>query len=255
MTNRVLVYHKVDVRSEIGITVVKPDQFRRQIEFLLSEGFQIGTLRDLYQNYPDDKRRVALTFDDGYENIYHYAYPILKELGIAATVFLVTGYLGKRNRWDANLGGIHFTHLSQQQVVELVQNGWEIGSHTVSHRCLSGMPVALIRTELRDSKQYLETTFDREVAYFSAPFGKTNRQILEIVREVGYRGVCGFFPFKYLNSPAPAEFIPRLAVYSTDSLSALKRKLGSGGGLRYEVTKQNVINFCANATIMVNSLR
>jgi peptidoglycan/xylan/chitin deacetylase (PgdA/CDA1 family) len=251
--NQVLVYHKIDFQREIGITFVNPHKFQQQVEFFRRQSFELVTLNELYPS--GNQRGIALTFDDGYEDIYQYAYPILAQYGLKATIFLISGFIGKQNRWDVNLGGIRFRHLNREQIRELVKAGWEMGSHTVSHCCLVGLPREKISLELKQSKQTIEDLTGQAVHFLAAPFGKVNRHILDLAQEIGYAGVCGFFPFRYIKNRIPPGFIPRLAVYATNSLGALKNKLDQGWRFRLEVSKQNVINFCANGTILVSSLR
>lgn len=159
------------------------------------------------------------------------------------------------NDWDTHLGWIRFAHLSECEIKDLVNHGWEMGSHGKTHRCLTGFSRLEIKKELSDSKQILEAMLKCQVNYFSSPFGKINSRILEETLCAGYKGICGFFPFRYLEGRRSVSEIPRLAVYLTDSLKSIERKLSYRRGLRREVLKQNLINFCSNATVMLNSLR
>jgi len=242
------------LRSEIGASCIKPRKFQKQIEFLLNRGYEFTTLSNLVAN-KNKPNLIALTFDDGYQDIYLYAYPILKNLGIPATLFLIAKYLDRPNTWDINLGRIRFNHLTHNNIAELIQNGWEIGSHGLSHRLLVGMPTAEMQAEIHDSKKLLEEQFKSEVRFFCAPFGKLNRKIISEAESAGYQGICGFFPFKYYNHTPPDFIITRLAVYSFDTLNAVSGKLATNWPLRLEIIKQNVVNFCANGTIIVQKLR
>jgi peptidoglycan/xylan/chitin deacetylase (PgdA/CDA1 family) len=214
------------------------------------------TLTDFLFKYYNDPQAIAITFDDGYRDISDYALPVMKKHNIPATVFLITSYIGKRNMWDLNLGWIRYEHLGEKDIELLIDNGWEIGSHTVTHRCLVGMDKETVKYEIAESKKYLEDKFKINVFYLSLPFGKINKFILEEALSEGYKGICGFYPFQYYNNlRRNKEILPRLAVYRTDSLSSIDRKLSTGLKLRREIFKQNIINFCSNATILVNSLR
>ncbi len=93
--NRVISYHKVDIKNEIGITVVKPKKFRKQIEYLVQKGYKFVTLSELF--FDNDEKKIAITFDDGYLNNYQYAFPILQEFGAVATVFIICSTIGKEN--------------------------------------------------------------------------------------------------------------------------------------------------------------
>lgn len=249
-----LVYHKVDLQSEIGIGCVRPEKFRQQIEYLLKIGYEFTTLSELVANWENPKL-IALAFDDGYKNIFTFAFPILREHGVPATVFLIANSVGGDNSWDVNLGGRKYRHLDVYEIQELVRNGWEMGSHSLSHQSLVGMPTDSIERELKLSKKIIEEKFNTPVRFFCAPFGKLNRKIIDLAKQAGYQNFCGFFPFKYYKQKPPPEIVMRLAVYSTDSLKAIERKLASNWLLKIEIIKQNVINFCANGTVIIQKLK
>ena len=129
-----LVYHKVDPKAELGLTCVHPDTFEKQIAFLTSEGYQMVTLSDLRLN--GNNKRIAICFDDGYQDVYDYAFPVLQKYSAVATVFIIVDYIGKDNTWDVNIGGIRYRHLDEDSIHKLVESGWEIGSHSMSHLSL-----------------------------------------------------------------------------------------------------------------------
>ncbi len=103
----VLMYHGIMpddvVVAEGDVLQVRASDFRQQMGFL-KKHFEICTLHDAYSRLgePGSKPRAVVTFDDGYANNYLTAFPILKELGIPATIFLVTGKIGtdKVFWWD-----------------------------------------------------------------------------------------------------------------------------------------------------------
>lgn len=251
-----LVYHKVDSKIELGLTRVTPYQFERQIEFLHSKGYRFVTLSDLFSKHRDDPKCIAITFDDGYSAIRKYALPVLKKYKGVATIFLITSFIGKMNTWDANLGWLHFRHLNESEVLELIDEGWEVGSHGIKHRCLLGMNDEELESEIGTSKMILESQFGVDVSYFSPPFGKINTFVVEHCIRAGYNGICDFYPFSYYkNSPRNSYIITRFSIYLTDNLKSLDRKLSNGFRLWIEILKQNAIHFCSNATILVRSLR
>jgi len=250
----VLVYHKVDPKAELGLTCVHPDTFEKQIAFLTSEGYQLVTLSDLRLN--GNNKRIAICFDDGYQDVYDYAFPVLQKYSAVATVFIIVGYIGKDNTWDVNIGGIRYRHLDEDSIHKLVESGWEIGSHSMSHRPQRFTGRREMEFELGQSKKILETKFKQIVTAYAPPFGIVTRCIYDYAFSAGYQNICGFFPFRYYAASKPKKSeILRLAVYRTDSLASIKRKLSEGNNLYCEVLKQNVVNFCSNATLAVNSLR
>jgi len=247
--NRILNYHKVDTKKEVGITVVHPKAFRKQVEYLVRKGYKFVTLSELF--FDNNEKTIAITFDDGYLDIYVYAFPILQEFGIPATVFIITSAIGKSNDWDANLLGIKFQHLGYDEINNLIEAGWEIGSHGNSHDCLRNATDGKLADDIGISKEILEERFDVKINFFSAPFGKVDNNMLSICKKSGYLGCCGFYPMKLLTSIANSVFVPRLGVYMGETKKSVERKISSNyNTLKWQVMKQNFINFWNNLTII-----
>jgi peptidoglycan/xylan/chitin deacetylase (PgdA/CDA1 family) len=135
-----------------------------------------------------------------------------------------------------------------------LQNGWEMGSHGLSHHLLVGMPSSQCRQNCNFKGNH-RVSVQYKGQVFCAPFGKLNRKIIEMAQQVGYQGLCGFFPFKYYHQNPPDYLLLRLAVYSFDSLAAIKRKLAENWQIRPEIVKQNIVNFCSNGTVIVQKLK
>ncbi|MDD5765024.1 MAG: hypothetical protein PHW79_02050, partial [Candidatus Marinimicrobia bacterium] len=79
--------------------------------------------------------------------------------------------------------------------------------------------------------------------------------IVDSARQCGYSGVCGFYPFRYKNGIRDRMELCRMAVYLTDSVSSIQGKIQEGKGFRRQIIKQNLINFCSNATLIANALK
>ena len=148
-------------------------------------------LEVLRSGRPPGARYVCLTFDDGYEDFYLSALPLLREYKAPATVFLVTDCLGATNRWDQvhNLGAIPL--LSLRQVLELDSQGVEFGSHSASHRRLTSLKSEELTREVRGSREALEQLLGHEVRFFCYPHGDQSPEVREEVRDAGYAGACG----------------------------------------------------------------
>ena len=238
----------VDTRFDFGVTRVTPKQFEKQVRIALEHGFAVQTLSDYMNGGPHNKRRTAITFDDGYESVYTYAFPILRHYGLTATVFVNTGYCGKRNTWDVNLGGLTFPHLSWEQIRELDKAGWEIGSHTVNHMDLTCIPPKAARRELSESRRALKKQVTHVSPFVSYPFGNTNAGVIELCKQVGYSGgtVMGLGS----EELEPDYAIPRIGVYLLDNKWTFTSKLyGRNMHLFYGI--QGFLNKCSNGTVFV----
>ncbi|WP_052488032.1 polysaccharide deacetylase family protein [Gordoniibacillus kamchatkensis] len=91
----VLTYHHLDPK-ESSITIT-PERFKAHLETLRNHGFRVISVEDfvdfLQKKKPVPPNAVVITFDDGYESVYKYAYPLLKQENMTATVFLIVGYI------------------------------------------------------------------------------------------------------------------------------------------------------------------
>ena len=140
MTRRllpILYYHHVGERRESGRRRrlwISNERFAEQMSYLAREGYQCLTLRDGEAFLQGDERTrpraVVLTFDDGYKDFHEFAYPLLRQYGFGATVFVVTGQVGGLSRWDA---GSETPLMGWTELRDLAAHGIEIGSHTASN--------------------------------------------------------------------------------------------------------------------------
>jgi peptidoglycan/xylan/chitin deacetylase (PgdA/CDA1 family) len=251
----ILVYHKVEVKREIGITRISPDSFRRQMELLRSEGFSsispYQLLDHLLRHAPLPERCALITFDDGYEGTYRFAYPILRENGFGAIVFLISEFLGGWNRWDVRLCG-RFKHLSPDQIGEMASGGFLFGSHGATHRFLTSSSRVPCRIELERSKLKLERELGLKVDFLSYPYGIWDRRIAKLVQTIGYRAAFTMNPFLPISADTLFS-LPRIPIYSFDTLETFRIKvgLGSGKARRFLFKVGLLANRCSHASRLV----
>jgi peptidoglycan/xylan/chitin deacetylase (PgdA/CDA1 family) len=188
----VLTYHSID---ESG-SVISTDAavFRGQMKFLKSAGFNVVSLSDLTKNLRADKKlpakTIVLTFDDGFQNFYAKAFPILAECGFTATVFLVAAHCEKYNDWDDSLPTIERSRLmSWNEIKELHNHGIEFGAHSLTHPDLTEIPLAQVERELVESKTVIEDKLGSAVEMFAYPYGKFNETVKRLT-EQNYAAAC-----------------------------------------------------------------
>ncbi|MEJ2636641.1 MAG: polysaccharide deacetylase family protein [Calditrichia bacterium] len=248
----ILTYHKIDMRREWGINSVKPGSFLRQMQLLKEEGYTPVNFRQIHQGEIPAKP-IIITFDDGYESVYDNAFPILRKSGFTAVVFIITEYIGKMNLWDANLGGIRFSHLNRRQIGELSDAGIEIGSHGIAHRAFTHITPEELEAELYHSRRELQKlcgTYPLSLAY---PFGMQNHSVLKLVRKAGYEyGCINLWGATNLAQPLSLSRIP---VYRTDSLRAFRNKLTKGWRNRIEISKLKMLSWPSRLTPLYQDWR
>lgn len=189
----ILMYHKVNPDRKtggLGLRVL-PREFDWQMRYLKEKGFQVVSLDEavdyLEDNKPLPSKPIVITFDDGYQDNYYYAFPILKKYGFKATIFIITGIVGKTNEWDEREGKPTNYMLTWKQIDEMAKYGIDFEAHTVNHPRLTKVPLEVAEKEIVDSKKMLEAHFKRPIKYFCYPYGLYNDQIVAIVKKAGFR--------------------------------------------------------------------
>ena len=202
----VLNYHKVD-NTFISLSV-RPDDFEKQMQYLSDNGYHTITPDELYDSLAGKgelpENPVLITFDDGYEDNYTNAYPILKKYGFKATIFVITGFLGK----DKN-------YMTWDQAREMDANGISIESHTVDHKSMTDLTDDQLRAQLVDSRKKAEKELGHPVEYMAYPTGTYNLHIAEMVKEAGYKAA---FTIKYGNVDKASNIyaLERVPIFHTE---------------------------------------
>lgn len=227
----VLTYHSLD-ESHSPISTAR-NEFQMHLYWLALAGYTTCTLARFFDRKIGSlsSKTVALTFDDGYENLYEIGFPLLNKLGFKATIFVPTGYVGRTNAWDSQ--EIHIPNLpllSWGALRELSNAGFEIGSHGVEHVRLSALPVHQIRKEVHDSKKELEDRLGRSVHSFSYPFGDYTPSVIEEVQRAGYLCACTTVWGRVTQGSDPFA-IKRLSVGSGTDLSRFRLMVSGGAWL------------------------
>ena len=168
----VLNYHSV-CAAAAPYTVTR-DEFARQLE-AVAHRFEISRLRDVPAQIAagDTRRRVAISFDDGFRNFVDEALPMLESFSIPVTMFFVTGELGATNVWDAGNPEIPATPvMSESDVAQLAKHPLvDIGSHTVTHSNMRSLPPARMSAEARESRELLQSLTGMQITAFAYPYG------------------------------------------------------------------------------------
>lgn len=244
----ILAYHDVDPEFRLGSLNPTLRQFEAQMKYLRDSGYTTVSLGEIAAGLAPE-RAVALTFDDAYEGVRQYALPVLLRSGFRATVFVVSGFVGRRSLWDLNLRWLGGRHMGWDGVRGLARAGIEIGSHTVSHPNLVRLNASKLRVELVDSKRQLEDALGRAVDALSYPFGQYNDEIKAAALEAGYRLACGIRPRRG-DPPGDVFALKRICVRSIDRMWDFRHKVRPGGPSRFQDGKEAFLAAC-NRTSLV----
>jgi peptidoglycan/xylan/chitin deacetylase (PgdA/CDA1 family) len=208
-----------------------PDMFYNQMCFLDANNYNVVPLSSwslLFNNANYLKKQVIITFDDGYEDFYINAFPILEKFKFTATMFLPTNFISNKN--------IKFKGkkcLTWQQVRDLNNNGISFGSHTVNHLKLINESKHTVEKEIIKSKKNIEDKLGCEIDSFSYPFAFPNHDsdfmkfLKEIYSKLKYKQCVTTRIGTSARNHDP-HFLMRLPVNSYDDNVFFKTKLEGG---------------------------
>lgn len=194
----VLLYHRVmprlAERDPVG-NCISTAAFEDHLRWLARRGFRSMTVSELAMSAilgrGEHGLRFVITLDDGYEDNYLYALPLLKRYGFTATVFVVTDTIGGSNSFDAEIDVERTRMLSSGQIRALATSGIEIGSHTCSHpHSLPELPEVEMRWQIGRSRQVLEEIIGRPVRSFSYPRSRVSPRVEAAIADAGYHAAC-----------------------------------------------------------------
>jgi peptidoglycan/xylan/chitin deacetylase (PgdA/CDA1 family) len=216
----ILMYHSIQTSKDPH--AVDPLNFQRQIEYL-RKNYDIVSLKEIVdyaaKRKKIHKRSVAITFDDGSQDIYETVFPYFSKNNLPATVFVTTGFIDKEWPWGDNSTKI----LTWQQIKEISDNAFEIGAHTVTHPNLQKIDYNLAEKEIKDSKIELEKHINKKVRFFSYPFGSKTPETVGIVMSSNYEGAVG--GSGTVRSPANLYNLNRIQVDKSVSFILFKARL------------------------------
>lgn len=176
----VLTYHHVGDGPE-WFNVSAAD-FERQLAMLRENGYTAVSVMELAEGLSGrgrlPSRPVVITFDDGYEDNFAAAFPVLQRQEMRATFFVVTGKMGQPG------------YMTWEQLGRMSAGGMEIGSHTVHHYTLNEINLKELERELLVSRLMLENNLPAAAPVFANPFGETAPAVVLLLGRTGYRAAC-----------------------------------------------------------------
>jgi peptidoglycan/xylan/chitin deacetylase (PgdA/CDA1 family) len=212
----VVAFHRVNRDGQNDAMNMQPELFARWCRFFAGH-FRVVAAGEIVAGLETGgpfRGELAVTFDDGYRDFAQQAVPVMEPLGITATVFAVSDFVGSDHVpwWDEKAGERH-AFMDWNELRAVAAKGFAVGSHGKTHSAMDELSQDEAREELTVSKAALETGLGREVALYAYPYGEPERMpapMREIVRQTGYRACFGYGGF--VEPGSSPFFIPRICV-------------------------------------------
>lgn len=236
----ILMYHRVSPITFPGPPPtwnVTPTEFRSQLQGLLKLGYRPIALENLVEQHDHKSsmpaRAFVVTFDDGYANNYWHAFPVLRELGVPATLFLATAYVDETNPFpfddwemagDPRVSDDSWRVLTSAQIKEMRDSGLvALGCHTDTHEDFRGQPEAF-HEDVRRSVRTLREVWGVERPSFAYPFGAADTSLAKVIREMDFPCALGTSAVP-IDPRSDTHAWGRIEATSRDSATDLAAKL------------------------------
>lgn len=224
----ILMYHRIaEIQGDRN--ALPKEKFEEQLSYLSANGYHTITLDALYSYYiertPLPEKPVVLTFDDGYKDNLTDALPILKKYNMVATVFPISGWVGRENKWE-NFNKKPTTTMNWPDLKIWLEAGMKIGGHTVTHPFLTKCSGQLLTNELLNSKQLLEEQLSSSLDFICYPYGNFNAATKIAAEQAGYKMALAIFDHVPLWSQ-DLYALPRIPIPAKQSIWEFKLKVSS----------------------------
>jgi len=224
----VLCYHAVSPEWDSSLAVT-PNAFERQIAYLLAHGWRATTFTSAALA-PPAARTLAITFDDAFASVKRYALPILSGFGAPATVFAPTAFMDGApsltwdgiDEWLGTAAERELAPLSWNELGELGELGWEIGSHTCNHPHLPRLDDAALEQELQASRELCAERLSRPCTSIAYPYGDVDARVAGATERVGYSaGAALSSNLRHVGAMRQ----PRVGIYRVDEWPRFRLKV------------------------------
>lgn len=216
----ILMYHHVGAPYRTQFNVPLED-FEAQMNYLAQNGYTTVSIAQIAAALRGEGSLppcpVAITFDDGYANVYNNALPVLQKHGFRATFYVVTGYIS-----------VTKTFMNWDQLRHLSSLGMEIGAHSYNHPYLTETVGLSLTRQIVAPKVKLEAELGISVTTFAYPYGAYNGYVANAVAGAGYASAvaCGY---NFHQSSHRLYNLRRTAVYGGDTLAVFISRLPRHG--------------------------
>jgi peptidoglycan/xylan/chitin deacetylase (PgdA/CDA1 family) len=223
----VLCYHAVSPTWDATLAV-KPDLLERQLTTLRHRGWRGATFRQAVLD-PPFERTLSVTFDDGFASVARLAHPILSALDVPGTVFVPSAFISAGyplrwagiDHWLQTPSAFELESMSWEDLGRLVQEGWEVGSHTRTHPRLTQLDDRSLRAELEESRERIASRLGVGCDTIAYPYGDVDARVAGAAEAAGY--AAGAALSRPLTPLGPERW-PRIGIYQADAMWRFRLK-------------------------------
>ncbi len=248
--SRAIIFHNIEIEDI--------DAFERQIHYIsenFDESITASQFSRLCKNKELNKKKyICITFDDGFSTVITNALPILKKYHLTATIFinhnlhLFTEFNNrveldnfvKKVFWKMS-DGYEYKGLKKKDIEYLINEGFEIGGHTITHSNSATIPINTFENEIKFQKQYFLNEFSYEITSFAYPFGKSREistKLFSILDDSNYLSAFTGISFDY-NKVKSQYFLPRTNIPLKISFRRFKLLLKGSSAFKDFITFQS----------------
>ena len=184
-----MVYHAVGAVQSADDPFrlfVPPEVFVNHMHFLARHRRVVPLAEVVDRRYERGRPRVAITFDDGYRCLLEHALPVLEDYGFPATLFVPTGVVGDRNRWDLDPPQTGLEVMSIEELRDVIARGFKVESHGHRHINLATATAVSAADDLVCSVAFLTDILDAKPRFLAYPWGQVTREVEDVVTELGF---------------------------------------------------------------------
>ena len=201
----ILVLHKIVEGAPVNWEDVSLNFFTEIVQFIKYRNLEVTSISNWKNN---NSGNIVFTFDDGFSSDFELVFPILKEMGMSATFFIVPNFVGTEG------------YMTWENIKQLSDAGMEIASHSCTHQYFSTLNEEEIFDELKNSKNTIEKIIGKDVDSFAYPYGNYSLKSNQIASKAGYKNICNSMPgLGRLNS----TLISRNSIHSNLNSSNIEK--------------------------------
>lgn len=229
----ILMYHSIDDHGppELAPYRVTPAAFQEQLRFLRKHGYHSVSLGEwatcIANGTPLPGRPVIITFDDGYKKFITNAAPLLEAADFRAAIMVVTAKVGGVADWDVT-SALPLKLMGWDELRDLQQRGFEIGSHTTCHADLLTLSDEAIVRDCSEARAALRDQLGREVISVAFPWGRNDNRVRAALARGGYRIGLAASGGRSSLSDSPMH-LPRIEIFGHDDIDTFARRLNTRG--------------------------